>query len=150
MGIIVGVGALAAYQNVSRVIPGLRVAQVILAFLSLALYVFIMFQRYKYREVFSFFFGIAVVLSHVPLIIVLFLNEGRPGSFIFAWFFTNFLGELTRVFTYLFPPPKFNVEEHAILDAYWKLWLVSAMVLLVHVVGWIVQVVVWQSTYIEN
>ncbi len=118
--------------------------------LCLLLHSVVTAQRFFYKEVFSFLFAIFVVIGNIVMLVVLFQNTGQPGTFIFTFSFCYFLGEGCRCFYYVLKPPRLDWGAHVLLEESWKRWLLTGIVLVLMAVAWIVQVVIWTTTYIEQ
>ena len=85
------------------------------------------------------------------IFIVLFYNTQQPGSFFFTFAFLMFLGQGCNLLMLAFPKTaKFEVEKHPVLDSRMKIFVVSGVLLICYFVFWVIELVVWTETYIEQ
>jgi hypothetical protein len=127
-----------------------QASQCVCVGVSLLLHAVLTGQRFFYKEVFSFFFALFVLIGHIVMLVVLFQNTGMPGTFIFTFSFCYFMGEGCRCFYLLFKPPRLDWGAHVLLEDAWKRWAFSGIILVLMLLAWIMQVVIWTTTYIEN
>ena len=61
-----------------------------------------------------------------------------------------FLGQGCSLFMLTFPKTaKFDPEQHPVLDTRWKIYIVSGVLIVLYFIFWVLQLVIWQQTFIE-
>lgn len=104
----------------------------------------------QWKEVFAFFFAIFVNIGHIILMVILFQNNGTPGTFVFTFSFCYFLGEGCRFFYYVMKPPRLDWSAMVLLEDAWRRYVLSSIVCFLMLLMWIFQLVIWTTTYIEG
>eukprot|EP01091_Cochliopodium_minus_P020194 TRINITY_DN873_c0_g1_i1.p1 TRINITY_DN873_c0_g1~~TRINITY_DN873_c0_g1_i1.p1 ORF type:complete len:179 (-),score=33.67 TRINITY_DN873_c0_g1_i1:124-660(-) len=147
----VGIGSISSFSNNALPHYPFRIGQYTVCAIALLINIILLVQRFFYKEVLAFFFSIFSIVSHAIIFIILFRNNSSPGSFIFTFSFLLFLAQLCSIFMLVFPKTaKFDPEQHPVLDTRWKIMIVSGLLTTCYFVFWVLQLVIWQNTFIEN
>jgi len=141
LGIGVGIGSIAVYDNRSQVYHQTRIAQIVLMCIVGLAMIFQGVQRVFDRELFALGFIIAHLFGHWIMSIITILSVD-PGEFLFTYVFLMILGEYIKLM-FLFLAD--NIEVRFLTKPI--LYGISAGFIVVFIVILILQIIIWLVEY---
>jgi hypothetical protein len=154
VAIIMGYVTLAAFENPGRPLTPLRTAEMVMIIITLLILLFQVVQRWFYREIFAFIYGILAVGGSCCALLVIFNHGASPGSFYIVVFFCWTVAMGCKCFWLacvdLSSTGRFELLEHPLLDSKMKLWVLTGVMLAVNLGGFIVQLIILTTTFEEQ
>lgn len=153
LGIVMGFVLLVSFQNPGLGITSLRTAEIVVTILYLLILLFQAVQRWFYKELFAFLYGIIAVVSQVMAVLVAFLHNSTPGSYFLVFFFAWTLAMGVKCFWLccidMEGHSRFRLAEHPWLDSKVKIWIPTVVAVLLNFIGFVVQLLILTTTFEE-
>ena len=153
VGMAMGFFALIEFQNPGVRLSSLRVAEAVMVGLGLAAFVFLVAQRFFYRELFAFVYALLAMGGAICALMVVISHTTKPGSFLIVYFFAWMAAMFVKMFWIccadLGPTSHFKLDEHPLLDTKLKILVLTIFLAFINFVGFVVQLVILTTTYEE-
>lgn len=149
---IVGFASLAAFRNPGLPLTPLRIAEGVMVCVILLILAVQLVQRWFYREIFAFIYGILAIGGMSCAALTVFNHSPSPGSFFMVIFFAWAVAMGCKCFWLAcggVNNGRFNLLEHPMLDTKLKLWIVTILHLVVALVGFLLQLLILTTTFEE-
>jgi hypothetical protein len=154
IALAMGFGSLFAYQNPGVPMSTYRVAEAVMVGLMLGIFILQAVQRFFYKELFAFAYGILTMGGSLCAMIVVVSHSTRPGTFFVVYFFAYALAMAIKMFWLCCADfsavSPFKIDDHVFLDSKLKIWVLTALTLVLSVIGFIVQLLILTVTFEEQ